>query len=426
MSNIASKLKPMDMELPHTFVVHLVLASLPKEFKTFVVNYNISPETWDLEKLIAMCVQEEERLKASHGDTLNYVRHNKRNNSSDKYTRPQGKPQFKRGSTSSSSSTHPGKGGKKDQPHIEKDQCMWCHKTGHYKKDCPDFLRHLIKKGEDVITFIDETLYVSYSKSTWWIDSGATVHVANSLQSISIRTMLQRGDRWLKVANGVRADVEAVCQLTLELENDFRLQLHNVLYVPSLSRNLISVSCLADDGYNCHFGKEQCEIIFKSQCVGLAIRQDKFYMLPMHETVNSVSNTTSIERTTNDASNKRKRCDNENSVKLWHCRLGHISRGRIERLIKENIPHPLDFSDKEYCIDCVKGKYVKKIKKGAKRSSGVLEIGHTDICGPFPIKSVDGYDSFITFTDDYSRYGYIYPIKERSEALDKQKFLRLK
>jgi hypothetical protein len=32
---------------------------------------------------------------------------------------------------------------------------------------------------------------------------------------------------------------------------------------------------------------------------------------------------------------------------------------------------------------------------------------------------VDGYDSFITFTDDYSRYGYIYPIKERSEVLDK-------
>ena len=61
----------------------------------------------------------------------------------------------------------------------------------------------------------------------------------------------------------------------------------------------------------------------------------------------------------NNVMHKRK-CDDETSSKLWHCRLGHISRGRIERLIKENILHPLDFSDVEYCIDCIKGKYVKK------------------------------------------------------------------
>ena len=72
------------------------------------------------------------------------------------------------------------------------------------------------------------------------------------------------------------------------------------------------------------------------------------------------------------------------------------------------------------------GKYVKKIKKGANRSTATLEIIHTDICGPFPVKSVDGYDSFITFTDDYSRYGYIYPIKEMSEALDKFKIFKAK
>ena len=40
------------------------------------------------------------------------------------------------------------------------------------------------------------------------------------------------------------------------------------------------------------------------------------------------------------------------------------------------------------------------------------------------MKSVDGYDSFITFTDDYSRYGYIYPIKERNKALDKFKIFK--
>jgi hypothetical protein len=66
------------------------------------------------------------------------------------------------------------------------------------------------------------------------------------------------------------------------------------------------------------------------------------------------------------------------------------------------------------------------VKKGeAKRSAGVLEIIHTDICGPFSVKSVDGFDSFITFTDDFLRYGYIYPIKKRSETLDKFKIFNV-
>jgi hypothetical protein len=47
-----------------------------------------------------------------------------------------------------------------------------------------------------------------------------------------------------------------------------------------------------------------------------------------------------------------------------------------------------------------------------------------DICGPSPVKYVDGFDSFIIFTDDFSRYGYIYPIKERSETLDKFKIFK--
>jgi hypothetical protein len=88
-------------------------------------------------------------------------------------------------------------------------------------------------------------------------------------------------------------------------------------------------------------------------------------------------------------------------------------------LIKESILPSLEFLDLEQCIDCIKGKYVKKIKKDAKRSAGILKIIHTNICGLFPVKSVDGYDSFITFTDDYSHYVYIYLIKERLEALDK-------
>jgi hypothetical protein len=40
MSNMSSKLKPMDMGLKNEFIVHLIMSSLPKEFEAFKINYN--------------------------------------------------------------------------------------------------------------------------------------------------------------------------------------------------------------------------------------------------------------------------------------------------------------------------------------------------------------------------------------------------
>ncbi|RDY13098.1 hypothetical protein CR513_02029, partial [Mucuna pruriens] len=57
-------------------------------------------------------------------------------------------------------------------------------------------------------------------------------------------------------------------------------------------------------------------------------------------------------------------------------------------------------------------------KLGTKRANDVLELIHTDICGPFPTTSWNGQQYFITFIDDYSRYGYLYLIHEKSQSLD--------
>ncbi|RVW84555.1 Retrovirus-related Pol polyprotein from transposon TNT 1-94 [Vitis vinifera] len=78
----------------------------------------------------------------------------------------------------------------------------------------------------------------------------------------------------------------------------------------------------------------------------------------------------------------------------------------------------LDSGYFQVCIECIKGKQTNMRKKNANRCSDVLELIHTDICGPFPTPSWNGQQYFITFIDDYSRYGYLYLIHEKSQSLD--------
>ena len=55
------------------------------------------------------------------------------------------------------------------------------------------------------------------------------------------------------------------------------------------------------------------------------------------------------------------------------------------------------------------------------RAHECLDLIHSDVCGPFSVHARGGYEYFITFTDDYSRYGYVYLMKKKYEALDKFK-----
>jgi hypothetical protein len=102
------------------------------------------------------------------------------------------------------------------------------------------------------------------------------------------RELRKEAKRHVKVANGVQADVKAVGDVSLELADGFILSLRDVLYVPSLQRNLISVSCLDNDGLNCHFRDGKCEILCNNEYVGLAFQKEDLDLLSLRENMNSV------------------------------------------------------------------------------------------------------------------------------------------
>jgi hypothetical protein len=167
-----------------------------------------------------------------------------------------------------------------------------------------------------------------------------------------MRRTLLKGESTIRVTNGEEVDVEVIGELPLEISNDFTLYLHYVLYVPFIRRNLISVSCLDDDGFDCIFGKKQCLIKYNNEILGRAFRHDKLYLLSFKYSNNVISSENDVN--VSSSKNKCKRIDGVYS-KLWHHCLSHISRGMIERLFKESILPLLEFLDFEQCIECIKG-----------------------------------------------------------------------
>ena len=90
----------------------------------------------------------------------------------------------------------------------------------------------------------------------------------------------------------------------------------------------------------------------------------------------------------------------------------------METLVSDAILGPLIFTDMDVCVECIKGKQTNQRRYDANRSLDVLELIHTDICGPFPSPSWNGQLYFISFIEDYPRSGYIYLIHEKAQSLD--------
>ena len=87
----------------------------------------------------------------------------------------------------------------------------------------------------------------------------------------------------------------------------------------------------------------------------------------------------------------------------------------------------LDFSDFETCVVCLKGKMTTKTRnEKIDRCGSTLDLIHTDIYGPLTPTTLGGHKYFITFINDFSRYGYVELIHEKSDSLMCLRPLRLK
>ena len=125
---------------------------------------------------------------------------------------------------------------------------------------------------------------------------------------------MARGEVDIRVGNKARVAALEVGTMQLHLPSGFLMELNNCYYVPVLSQNIISASCLMRQGYESDIKNNGCSLYLNGMFHGFAPVQDGLFILNLDgESVYNINA-------------KRLKPNDLNMTYFWHCRLGHISK----------------------------------------------------------------------------------------------------
>lgn len=234
----------------------------------------------------------------------------------------------------------------------------------------------------------------------WLIDSGATSHMATSKASFCEYTHLDKPES-VVIADGskVNAIGKGNVQLRVRVSaNKYRLStLYNVLHIPELNGNLFSVKAVTQRGYIVQFGHSRCWVKNSRRMVcALGTMVNKLY----HLDIQSIDHTAASAVAMNV---------------LWHQRLAHVNTASIKNMTQW-CKNGCDISDDiGVCEPCVKGKMSRQPYKSRDsiKSKRVLELVHTDVCGPMQTESLGGSKYFVSFIDDFSRTVHVFFLRDK-------------
>ena len=274
------------------------------------------------------------------------------------------------------------------------------------------------KKKVKYDLLVSEACLVEDDLSPWIVDLGATNHVCSSLQMLSSLKEFADRDVTMRVGSGEVVPAKAVGVARLNFRNKF-LVLNNVFFIHGFRRNLIYVSMLHEQLFSISFISNEIVISRNGLDICHAKLENRLYVLRLTE--RSLNNS-ELFKVEHPKSNKRQKVSHSDNTYLWHLRLGHINLDRINWLVKDGPLRKLNVGTLPVCESCLEGKMTKRpFSAKGERSKEPLQLVHSDVCGPLSVQARGGYEYFVTFIDDYSRYGYVYLMHKKSDTFGKFK-----
>ena len=301
-------------------------------------------------------------------------------------------------------------------------ECHHCGKKGHIKRFCRKFLRENKndkgkekntgdgEEGDKVVTaatdeylvmYDADTVNVACQETSWVIDSGASIHATSRRDFFKSYTPGDCGS--VRMGNDGVVKAIGMGDVHLETESGSTLILKGVKHIPDIRMNLISTGKLDDEGYCNTFCDGKWKLTKGSLIVARGQKCSSLYVMNVKIAVSTINTV-----------------DDEGIAELWHNRLSHMSEKGLMVLAKKNLLSGMKNGCLKRCVHCLAGKQTRVSFKRVPhpRKPGILDMVHSDVCGPMKTRTLSGALYFVTFIDDHSRKIWVYMLKSKDQVVD--------
>ena len=430
--SLAKELSSTGLSVPDEWLALLLLAGLPKQYKSLVMTLRSASGELKSSEVKSQILSEVQWQQNQSDSSSFYTRSSQPSNSRG---RPWHQNRGRRGFPPN-----------KRYQNIENIQCLRCNGYGHYARDCPTG-KKFKSVADKVETFNTDKEYDSDDDNpftrafcvstaidkridkTWLIDSCASAYM--SYNEALFDKIRKSNVQTVKVADNKLMKVFGEGDMYLNIKQNGHIFMRNVLYIPNLSENLLSVGRFDKDGYNVSFGSGTCNIYDgnKNLIVTGSLLRNCIYKLNILENEENICNIAlQVLKTIGNmeptkALQYADTCLLTADVNKWHRRRGHVNYNYMNQL-KSGAATRCNFSGSpRSCPECVVGKMSKKLfRPSVSRDSEKLQLVHSDLCEVDHL-SIGNAKYFLTFIDYFSRKTFIYLKKKKVRLLNVLKIL---